>query len=152
MGQGSVADFLEELLGIPKTAISELPSIVSSSENGLRHISAPSAIKPEEYLGDEPLEEAKKYIASVGHAVHFEEIADAVSRGGAATQGSDWREKLETSLIRSTFEVVKVQEKTFGLTKFYSEEQLRRVRGTRRQAEPKNKRIRDGRHKVPSYL
>jgi hypothetical protein len=70
----------------------------------------------------------------------MDEIGDAVTRGGAAIKGSDWRDKLETSLIRSTYEIVKVQEHTFGLVSFYTEDQLKGLRETRRQqTEPTTK-------------
>jgi len=96
-------------------------------------------IKPDQFLGQPPLEAAKQYLGMVGHAAHFDEIADAVQRGGAATKGSDWRDKLEVSLVRSVYEVVKVQDKTFGLMSFYTPEQIQGLRGTRRGAERKDK-------------
>jgi hypothetical protein len=90
------------------------------------------SLRPDEYLGDEPMEAAKKYMRSVGHAVHFDDIADAVQRGGAALQGAGWRDRLELSLKRSPYQVITVAEKTYGLSDFYSEEQLKRLRTSRR--------------------
>jgi hypothetical protein len=90
------------------------------------------AIRPDEFFGDEPMEAAKKYIRSVGYAVSFDEITDAVQRGGAATKGADWRDKLEISLKRSPYQVITVADKTYGLSEFYTEEQLKRFRNNRR--------------------
>jgi len=91
-----------------------------------------AGLRPDQYFGEEPLEAAKAYMKSVGHAIHFDEIADAVERGGAATRGAGWRDRLELSLKRSPYEVIMVSEKTFGLSEFYSEEQLKRIRDARR--------------------
>ena len=84
---------------------------------------------------DEPLEAAKKYMRAVGQAVHFDEITDAVQRGGAAIQGANWRDRLELSLKRSPYQVITVAEKTYGLSDFYTEEQLNRLRASRRGSE-----------------
>lgn len=89
-------------------------------------------IRPDEYFGVEPMEAAKLFLRSVGHAVHFDEITDAVQKGGAATKGADWRERLEISLKRSPYQVITVAEKTHGLAEFYSEDQLKRFRSSRK--------------------
>jgi hypothetical protein len=150
---------VETLFDLPLTALSDLetsalgtpsvpaPSLLggpsaeprSPSQPQARRIS--SAIRPDEYFGDEPMEAAKKYIRGVGHAVHFDEITDAVQKGGAAIRGADWRERLETSLKRSPYQVITVADKTYGLAEFYTEEQLKRFRDTRRssQSEPSAK-------------
>jgi hypothetical protein len=90
------------------------------------------SVRPDEFLGEEPMQAAKKYMTMIGHAITFDEIADAIQRGGAAVHGANWREKLETSLMRSPYEVIKVADKTYGLAAFYSEDQLARLRGARR--------------------
>jgi hypothetical protein len=134
---------LEAMIMAPLTQMPNLGSVAPTPDpilnpNGaaLRRIGAAVALRPDAYLGVAPLDAAKRYIQSVGHATHLDEIADAMVKGGAAVVGADWKEKLEQSLIRSTLEVVKVQDKTFGLVSFYSEEQLRGLRATRRQSEP----------------
>lgn len=122
-----------EAFGVP--ALSELqPSLLPGPQR-----TGTTDVRFDLYLGLPPLEAAKRYIEPFGHAVHFDEICDAVRRGGAATKGSDWKDKLHESLVRSTAEVVKVQDNVFGLVKFYSEEQLRGLRSTRRQAAPPSK-------------
>ncbi len=101
-----------------------------------------TSIRPDEYFGDEPLEAAKKFMRGVGHAVSFDEITDAVQKGGAATRGADWRDRLEISLKRSPYQVITVADKTYGLAEFYTEEQLKRFRGSRRgepEPQPKKK-------------
>ena len=96
-----------------------------------------AAIRPDEFFGVEPMEAAKTFMRSVGHAVSFDEITDAVHKGGAAIKGADWRERLEISLKRSPYQVITVADKTYGLAEFYSEEQLKRFRGSRR-SEPES--------------
>lgn len=139
-----IVNSLEDRLGIPRTTLAEIGS--EPVQNGAGTPSGPSSLmtsgatrrvslgglRPDEYLGMEPLEAAKNYLRSVGHAVHIDEIADAVQRGGAVIQGADWRDRLETSLFRSAYQVVKVQDKTYGLVSFYTEEQVKRLRGSRR--------------------
>jgi|SRR5579872_4564574 len=100
---------------------------------GFSRRGGPASIRPDEFLAVEPMVAAKKYLAMVGQAVTVDEIADAIQRGGADVQGANWREKLETSLSRSPYDVIKVSDKTYGLASFYSEEQLARLRGARRQ-------------------
>lgn len=99
---------------------------------------SPQSIRPDEYLGEEPMKAAKKYIASIGHAVHFDEIADAVQRGGAAIQGADWRDRLGLSLKRSPYDVITAAENTYGLADFYTPEQLNRLKESRRRGGDSN--------------
>jgi hypothetical protein len=90
-------------------------------------------IRPDHFLGMQPLDAAKSFLGMVGHALSVDEIADAVKRGGAAIVGAIWKERLEESLTRSVADVVKVQDHTFGLVRFYTEDQIKGIRGTRRQ-------------------
>ena len=107
---------LERNYDLPLTDIGEFVTTVTPPETQVldskreSHASKPSnvTILPDTYLGDPPLEAAKKYIWSVGHAVSFDEIVAAVTKGGAATVGPNWRDALEISLMRSGQEVVKV--------------------------------------------
>jgi hypothetical protein len=137
----SMVNGLQDRAKVARTALAELGTSAATTKgqtsdpNGLQVPNGRTSqqIRSDQYLGEKPLEAAKKYIEAVGHAVHFDEIADAVQRGGAAIKGSDWRQTLETSLIRSAYQVVKVQENTYGLKVFYTEEQLKGLRSTRRQ-------------------
>jgi hypothetical protein len=132
---------VERAYNLPITDISEFETTETPTQTVLRegvresHVSPkPSnvAILPDTYLGDPPLDAAKKYIGSVGHAVSFDEIVAAVTKGGAATVGPNWKDVLEISLMRSGAEVVKVADKTYGLARFYTEEQIKRLRESRR--------------------
>lgn len=157
----SMVNGLQDRAKVARTTLAELgasaatakgQTLQTSDPKGDVQVSngrAPQQIRSDAYLGEKPLEAAKKYMGAVGHAVDFDEIADAVQRGGAAIKGSDWREQLETSLIRSAYQVVKVQEKTFGLKSFYSEEQLKGLRSTRRQrGDTKKKRLGGSKRKL----
>jgi len=91
-----------------------------------------AAIRADQYLGQPPLTAAKAYLGLVGAAAPFEEIAQAVQQGNAAIKGSNWREDLEMSLIRSTAEIVKVNDGVFGLVRFYTPEQIKALRDARK--------------------
>lgn len=138
----SMINGLEEMYGAARTSLAELSETVLAQDgvkfgdsvavSPSRISSAGTAIRPDEYLGKPPLEAAKLYIRRVGHAVNIDEIAEAISRGGAATGQKDWKEKLLVSLIRSTLDAVKVQDRTFGLREFYTEDQLKGLMSDRR--------------------
>ena len=129
----AVINALEETLGLPKTAPSELAAGVSIQDPVAPPKPAENSIRPDEYLGESPLDAARKFLRRVHRAVHLDVIADAIRRGGAAATGANWKEQLEASLLRSTRDVVKVQEGIYGLTEFYTEQQLKGLRQTRRQ-------------------
>lgn len=156
---------LESMAGLPPTTLMDVVPMIGSpgslQGNNSQNQPAVSAqassgrrsaqpIRPDEYLGAEPLDAAKQYMQAVGHAIHFDEIADAVQRGGAAIQGANWREKLEISLVRSAYGVVKVQDKTYGLRSFYNDEQLKRLRQARRPRDEKKKKTAKKRGKANS--
>jgi hypothetical protein len=140
----AVVNALEDQLGLPKTSPNSAGGLTwnvalgdEARSNDGDHgptTSAVTTIRPDEYLGDQPLEAAKKYLRRLRRAATLEDIAGAISRGGAAIRsGTDWRTELDASLTRSTREVVKVREGTFGLVEFYTEEQLKGLRAVRRQ-------------------
>src|SRR5216683_1367459 len=106
----------EARCGVPQTSIEELlggaerVELTSEASGGvlpLRPIydsaRKPPAlsIRPDSYLGETPLDAAKKYLGQIGHAVHVDEIAEAIKKGGAAVTGTNWKEALEQSLLRS---------------------------------------------------
>lgn len=125
---------IEEMIGVARTQMPSMYQLDDSATFGGPSTSGKTtSIKADEYLGEEPVDAAKKYMRKVGHAVHIDEIGEAISKGGAAIRGADWKERLGNSLLRSTADVIKVQDKTFGLVDFYSPEQIARLRGTRRQ-------------------
>lgn len=147
----AVINSIEDDCGAPRTNLHDLSLAGAPLEGGDTASQAPpkvpivrgaggvSQIRPDEYLGQDPLVAAKKYIERVGHSVAFDEIAEAVQRGGAGVKG-EWRKKLETGLIRSTADVVKIRDGIFGLVKFYSQDQLANLRKLRRSGNPGGKR------------
>lgn len=134
---------IEVMLGQTKTRLADIATNVSTELHAIDDpiriqtgVVQPSDIKPDEFLGLTALEAAKRYLKTVGHARHIDDIANAISRGGAAIKGSDWKTKLLESMTRSTYDVVKVQEGVFGLTPFYTQEQLEGLRSARRRTQP----------------
>jgi len=132
---------VEALFGVPMTTLADLAALpsgtVPAATNGPTVQSGTfgrrsGPVRADEFLGMEPMEAAKAYLRRVGQATDFDEIANAVATGGAVVQGAGWRDRLETSLMRSSKGIIKIGEKTYGLEDFYSEEQIRRIRQSRR--------------------
>jgi len=124
-------------------------SITPSPRPGGSHLS----IRADQYFGREPLDAAKMYLADLGHAAHLDQISEAIQKGGVAVKGATWREALEMSLLKSVYDVVKVQDHTFGLIRFYSEDQIKQIRDMRRQTATgkKGKRGRPKKQKSKGY-
>ncbi len=146
-------NLMEQRYGLPLTTLEDLAQDAEGAgqpprETALGHIEVRprgpniGAIRPDQYLGHPPLDAAKIYLAQLGHAASIDDITAAVQKGGAAIDGPKWKESLEMSLLRSVYDVIKVQEHTFGLIKFYTPEQINRLRGTRRQIPSKKKKKR----------
>ena len=141
-----VMNAIEAKYGLPQTALGALVQGFSAEPGSAGQAARTAAgirtvgIRPDEYLGKSALDAAKLYLAQLGHAAAVAEIADAVSKGGAAIKGgADWRDQLEMSMIRSVADVVKVQDGVFGLAKFYTDDQIRSLRATRRHNHPTKK-------------
>jgi hypothetical protein len=150
-------NYLESRAGLPLTRMDELGQPSSETESrppatqGVtqdRRGRPKPQIRPDEYLGLEPLRAAKSYMRRVGRAVEFDpEVADAVRNGGAAIKGADWKERLELGLTRSAHDVVKIRDGVFGLKELYTEEQLKGLRTSRNRASVKPKRRKSKRKK-----
>lgn len=136
---------MEQRYGLPLTTLDALAQDAeggpTAPETFLGRLSAEArpksanigSIRPDQYLGRAPLDAAKIFLGQLGHAAKIEDITAAIEKGGAAIDGAQWKEALENSLLRSVYDVIKVQDHTFGLIKFYTPEQITRLRGTRRQ-------------------
>lgn len=138
---------IEAMLGQTKTGLADIATNVSTEIHAIDDpiriqmgAMQPSDIKPDEFLGLTALEAAKRYLKKGGHAKPIDDIANAISKGGAVIRGSSWRDDLLTSLIRSTYDVVKVQEGVFGLADFYTQEQLKSLRSSRRPTNARKRR------------
>jgi hypothetical protein len=126
---------MERMYGLEMTTVETLVDFggeATRPEKSGARLRPLSNINADTYLGLEPFDAAKQYIASVGHAVELSEISEAIARGGAAIPPrSAWTQELAISLGRSPG-VVKVGDAAYGLTKFYSQEQIDRLRRARR--------------------
>lgn len=79
----------------------------------------PPAIVPGEFFGKSQTEAATAYLKKIGHAVHLDQILDALQAGGVKFEGSDPKKTLYTVLVRATRRFVLVSKNTFGLLEFY---------------------------------
>src|SRR3989304_7148424 len=76
-------------------------------------------IRPDEFFGMTHAEAAKRYLKKVGHAVSFEELADALQKGGCKVGGAQPKRVLYISLVRNTRDFVPPQTGYVGLREFY---------------------------------
>jgi hypothetical protein len=76
-------------------------------------------IRPDEFFGMSQTEAATAYLKKVGHAVHLDQILDALRAGGLKFSGQDPKTNLYTVLVRATRRFVLISPGTFGLLDFY---------------------------------
>ena len=77
-------------------------------------------ILPDTFFGKSHPDAAAQYLEMVGHAVHIDDILDALKKGGAAFTGNDPKGSLYTQLIRGTRRFVKIGDQAvFGLLEKY---------------------------------
>ena len=113
---------LEDLCGINTTSLSGLFGLEES-------VSTPptrSLVAVGEFFGKSPLEAAKLYLKKKGTPASLDEIIENLSIGSC-----DVRNKgdLRVSLGRSTFEIARLNEDTFGLLDWYPHEKQKRSTG-----------------------
>jgi hypothetical protein len=106
---------LEELAGETKTNFFQMLG-------GAEFVPGPPAstgavsVRFDEFVGLQALEAAKTYIEKCRDARPFREIVEAIQKGGGRI---DSEEKLQTSLTRSTLDIVKILPDRFGALKNY---------------------------------
>jgi len=104
---------LEGLCGKPKTTLGALSDLLGAGQSV---VSSEIRIEPDEFVGLEPLDAAKRYLKKPKKAALFQDIVAAI-RAGGADPGNE--EKLRVSLARSTWDIIKIGEDRFGLLEFY---------------------------------
>jgi hypothetical protein len=75
--------------------------------------------RPDEFFGMSQSEAAAAYLKKVGHAVHLDQILEALRAGGVKFEGKEPKTNLYTVLVRGTRRFVLVSPSTFGLMEFY---------------------------------
>ncbi len=76
-------------------------------------------IRADEFFGMTHAEAAKAYLKKVGHAASFEELVEALQKGGCKVGGANPKRVLYISLIRNTRDFVPPQKGYIGLREFY---------------------------------
>lgn len=77
-------------------------------------------ILPDTFFNKSHPDATAEYLGMVGHAVHIDEILQALKKGGATFKGSDHRNSLYKQLIRGTRRFVKIgDDPVFGLVSKY---------------------------------
>jgi hypothetical protein len=97
---------LENVMSAPSTTMAQLLGLAGPASDSVR---------PDEFFGLSALEGAKRYLRKRGEARPFTEILEAVRAGGARANGAE----LRISLARSTLEIAKVGQDSYGLLEFY---------------------------------
>lgn len=79
------------------------------------------SVRPDEFFSMSQSDAAKAYLRKVGHAVPFEELVDALRRGGAKLGGADPKKTLYVSLARNPRkEFVWPSREHISLAEFYT--------------------------------
>jgi hypothetical protein len=99
-----------------------------------------STVRPDEFFGMTYTAAASAYLERVGHAVSMDELLDALNKGGCPVGGKEPKKTLYISLIRAVKTFVPIPGKTgfLGLRKFYPN--LKAVKESREDSEPRTKR------------
>lgn len=131
-----------EVSGIEESSTKAVPITRREAPKQLGAIS----IRPDQFFGMSQTGAAEAYLKMVGHAVHIDQIMDALRRGGIAIGGSDPQRNLYTQLVRGTRKFVLVSANTFGLREFYpnlpkKDKKTTAEKAKRRKSERKRKRM-----------
>ena len=116
---------LEGLCGIEPTPLSALFGLDS----------APTAVKKRllvkvgEYYGKSPLEAAKAYLKAKGEPATLDEIVENLKIGSCEVKNEG---DLRVSLGRSTFEIARLNEDTFGMLDWFPDVKKSRLAGGRK--------------------
>jgi hypothetical protein len=76
-------------------------------------------IRADEFFSMSQTDAAAAYLKKVGHAVHIDQILEALKAGGVKFSGKEPKINLYTVLVRGTRRFVLVSPSTFGLVDFY---------------------------------
>ena len=76
-------------------------------------------IRPDEFFSMSQTDATAAYLKKVGHAVHIDQILEALKSGGVKFSGKEPKINLYTVLVRGTRRFVLVSPSTFGLVEFY---------------------------------
>jgi hypothetical protein len=110
--------------------LGELPTV--DADSGSSDIPASSMVrmgglspmhylKPDEFFGMSQSDAAKAYLRKVGHAIPFDELVQALKKGGAKLGGVDPKKTLYVSLARNpNKEFVWPSKEHIGLQEFYA--------------------------------
>ena len=80
------------------------------------------SVKPDEFFTMSQSDAAKAYLRKVGHAIPFEDLVDALRRGGAKLGGADPKKTLYVSLARNPRkEFVWPSKEHISLAEFYGD-------------------------------
>ncbi len=99
------------------------------NSNGSGSVPTDVNIRPDEFIGMTNSEAAEKYLKRIGHAVSFDDIYNALIKGGIKFT-SNGRTVLNNQLTKGTLRFVKMGQGhkiSFGLLEFYPKLQKQRL-------------------------
>lgn len=76
-------------------------------------------IRPDEFFQKSHSEAARMYLMKIGHAVSWDELVEALRKGGCKLRGADPKRTLYISLIRNARDFTLPQSGYIGLRSFY---------------------------------
>ena len=125
----SALNALEGICIFPPTSVSALFGLDTSA--GVQEMSRPF-VSPGEFLGMPPLTAAKLYLKKRDKKpASFAEILEGLEAGSCEVSN---KEKLRVYLGRSTFEIAKLNDDSFGLLEWYPNEKEKRAWGGKKRA------------------
>jgi hypothetical protein len=137
---------LEEDLGEPQSApesLEELKVISAPAEMPTKPANRGVEVRPDEFFAMTQSEAAKAYLRKIGRAISFDQLVEALRKGGAQLGGADPGKTLYVSLARNPLrEFVYPNEGVIGLREFYPT--LGKVTATRQTQKAKRSQKRKG--------
>lgn len=117
-------DSLNQLIGALQAELGDPVDVTMTPLTGTLNMSGGLAVtklqgRPDEFFGMSQTEAAAAYLKKIGHAVHIDQILDALRVGGVKFEGKEPKGNLYTVLVRGTRRFVLVSPSTFGLMEFY---------------------------------
>jgi hypothetical protein len=120
-------NLLEEKYGLPRTTLADLFGL----ELGPVEKQAQRLVSPGDFFGANPLDAAKTFLRFKGKPAQLDEIIAGLKQGSCEIPN---REKFRLSLARSTFEIARLNDDTFGLLEWYPHEKEKRAAGNKRRS------------------
>lgn len=104
-------------------------------------------IRPDQFFGKTHAEAAREYLKLLGRAISFEELSEALQKGGCKLSGANAKKVLYISLVRNAKDFAVPQKGYIGLREFYPKLRQQRAEAKKTKAHPPRKARTGGRRR-----